>query len=88
MAEVTAIETWPVPAPIVAVQPISVKARAAAAMIGVSYATLRRMIATPRFGPRARRLTGKSHVYIVAEIDAWLWAGAPPRDRWHWEGEL
>ena len=83
MAEVTAIEPRPAcPAPIVTVEPISVKARTAAALIGISYPTLRRMIATGRFGPNVVRLTGRSHVYLVDELRRWLEAGAPPADRW------
>ena len=65
-------------------RPLAVKAPVAAGLIGVSYATFRRLRDAGRIGPRAIALTGRSHVYVVDELRAWLRAGAPPRDRWEW----
>ena len=72
------------PADATIARPLAVKAPAAARLIGVSYPTFRRLRDAGRIGPRPVALTGKCHVFIVAELEAWLGAGAPSRDRWSW----
>lgn len=63
------------------VAPLAVSPDEAARMLGISRAHLYNLRASGRLGPRAIRL-GRSVRFEVAEIRAWIAAGAPPADRW------
>lgn len=53
----------------------------AAVLVGISPAHLSNLRAAGKFGPKAIRL-GRSVRFEVAELRAWLAAGAPSLDRW------
>lgn len=63
-----------------AVAAIAVDARGLAEMLGVSLRHIRRLDSAGRL-PRGIRL-GHAVRWPVAEIHAWLGAGAPDRDSW------
>lgn len=60
--------------------PLAVDARDAARMCGVSVAHWYALIAGGR-APAGIRL-GRRRLWAVAELSAWLEAGAPTADRW------
>lgn len=62
--------------------PLTVDTNGAAKLAGVSPSHLFALLRTGRFGPAPIRL-GRCRRYLVKEIEAWLEAGAPSRDRWN-----
>lgn len=57
----------------------------AAASIGIDPRSLRRWDGAGIFGPRILKIGGAARVGS-AELEAWIAAGAPPRDDWNWRG--
>lgn len=64
----------------VAPPPLAVDAATAARMCGVSPAHWYALLAAGRAPPGIR--LGRSRRWTVAELSAWLAAGAPTADRW------
>ncbi len=64
----------------VAGEALTVDAEAAARLCGISRATWFRLTAEGRT-PAPLRL-GRCVRWLKAEVEGWLAAGAPPRDRW------
>jgi predicted DNA-binding transcriptional regulator AlpA len=62
------------------VEPLSIGRRDVPRVVGVSGRTWDRLVATGR-APRPVCL-GRRKVWPVAELRAWLAAGAPPRNEW------
>ena len=60
---------------------IAVAAARLAKLLAVSERHVWAMDATGRLGPRPFRL-GRAVRWRLAEVEAWIAAGAPPRDRW------
>ena len=65
--------------------PLLVDAAATAKMIGVSRATLDRMLSSNLFGPAAVRVC-RRYMYRADEIRDWCNAGCPVRNKWAWGG--
>ena len=64
-----------------ALPPRAVDARAAAALCGVSRSHFLALYGADKVGPVPFNL-GRRVLWRVADLDAWLEAGCPPRDRW------
>lgn len=62
-------------------QPLAVDAKRLGRMLGLSERTIRTMDSAGKL-PRPLRLNGHSVRWRVAEIEAWLEAGAPDRNTW------
>lgn len=62
-------------------QPLTVTAREAARLLGISERHLWTMLHDGRLGPQPMRF-GRAVRWNRAEIEAWLSAGAPSRDDW------
>jgi predicted DNA-binding transcriptional regulator AlpA len=67
-------------APPTAVQPLAVRAAAAAELLGVSLRFFRSLDTSGRL-PRGVSL-GRTKLWRMDELRAWLAAGAPCRDAW------
>lgn len=65
----------------VSMEPLLVSGAAAAALLGVSARTWRRLVSAGKVGPIALRI-GASRRYLVKELRAWCAAGCPSRARW------
>ena len=61
-------------------EPLAVDSFGAAALLGVSESHWRIMVAGGRCPPGFR--LGRRRLWAVAELSAWLAAGAPSADRW------
>lgn len=77
MIRAAAITTSPV---VVVVEPVLLRPAHAAAALGVSTRTLRRLCAAGRV-PAPVRL-GSRIVWSADELRAWVAAGCPSRERW------
>lgn len=62
-------------------QPLLLAAAAVAQRLGISERHLWAMHSSGRLGPLPLRF-GRAVRWIAAEIEAWIAADAPPRDRW------
>ena len=62
-------------------RPLAVSAQILAPMLAVSLRTIRTMDAAGKL-PRPVKLNGHCVRWIVAELEAWLNAGAPDRATW------
>lgn len=60
---------------------LTVKAKEAAQMLGISESHFFNLKKSGRLGPEPKRL-GRSVVYLCPEIVEWVAAGAPPRHLW------
>jgi predicted DNA-binding transcriptional regulator AlpA len=61
-------------------QPLAVDSFGAARLLGVSESHWRVMLAGGRVPPGFR--LGRRRLWAVAELSAWIQAGAPSADRW------
>lgn len=64
--------------------PLAVDAIRAAKLCGVSRSTWLELCRSGR-APQGVKL-GRCRRWILAELMAWLGAGAPPRHKWTWKG--
>jgi len=74
------ITATPAPAPTEPIAPLAVDATKAAKLIGVSTAHFWVMLASGQIPPGFR--LGRRRLWAVAELQAWILAGAPTADRW------
>lgn len=54
----------------------------AAALLGMSESSLKRLARSGRLGPIPVRLSGRITRFSRAELEAWAAAGCPPRKVW------
>ena len=65
-----------------AAEPLAVDIPGVAELLSTSRAHIYNLIAAGKFGPERVKLGGKSVRVSVAELRAWLAAGAPAADKW------
>ena len=63
-------------------EPLAVDIPGVAELLSTSRAHIYNLISAGKFGPERIRLGGKSVRVSVAELRAWLAAGAPAQDQW------
>ncbi len=63
------------------VEPLLVDAKQAASMLGIGRSHFLALSNSGKIGPMAHKL-GKRSLYSVKELDKWVDAGMPPRQRW------